>query len=188
MPGREEITSSVYGAFLLARRDARGMGFFEISIDGFWRSFFAAAIVAPIHIIIVSLHAPAAAEVSFAWQFVVETIRYGLEWATFPVIMVVVARLMDLSHLYVAYIVAYNWSKVLIYSLWLPLFAIEATQLLPAWLTSVLMIAVFVAIMYYLWFITCTALRLAWYIGVALVAIEILASLVVDSAVDRILL
>ena len=55
-------------------------------------------------------------------------------------------------------------------------------------LINILMLVVFGLIMYYLWFITCTALRLAWYIGVALVAIEILASLVVDSAVDRILL
>ena len=188
MPGREEIVRSIFGAFVLARLDARGMGFFYISIDGFWRSFFAAAIVAPIYFIVVSLRAPeGAAEVSFAWLFVVEIIRYGFEWATFPVIMVAIARSMNLSYLYVGYIVAYNWSKVLIAAVWLPLVAIEATQLLPAPLIDSVMFAAFAAIKYYLWFITCTALRLVWYVGVALVAIEFLASLVMDSAVDRIL-
>ncbi len=188
MPGREEIASSIFGAFVLARLDARGMSFFDISIDGFWRSFFAAAIVAPIYIIIVSLRTlEGAAEVSFAWLFVVEIIHYGFDWVTFPVIMVAIARSMNLSHRYVGYIVAYNWSKVLIAALWLTLGAIEAIHLLPAALTGGLMLAALAAITYYLWFITCTALRLVWYVGVALVAFEFLVGLVIDLTVNRIL-
>ena len=88
MPGREEINRALFGAYLLARRDPRGMGYFEISVEGFWRSFFAAALAAPMFAIIVALHRPeVTAEYSIAWQFLGQTIRYVLDWAAYPLIV-----------------------------------------------------------------------------------------------------
>ena len=188
MPGREEIVRALFGAFLLARRDPRGMGFFNISVAGFWRSFFAAVLVAPMFAIIMALHRPEdAAEFTVAWQFLTQTIRYGLDWAAYPMIVAVVARLINLSHLYVGYIVAYNWAKVLINALFLVLAVLAATDIVPGALINFLKFAALIAVIYYLWFITCTALRLAWYIGAGLVAIEFIASLLIDGAVKSVL-
>ena len=47
MPSANQVMYALYGAYRLARFDAAGMRYFETSIEGFWRSFFAAVIVAP---------------------------------------------------------------------------------------------------------------------------------------------
>ena len=189
MPGREEIVRALFGAFLLARRDARGMGYFDISVEGFWRSFFAAVLVVPLFAIIVALHRPeGGTEISVGRQFLGQTIRYALDWAAYPVIMAVIVRLMNLGHLYVGYIVAYNWSKVLINALFLVMAVLAAPDIVPVTLIGFLQLAALIAVIYYLWFITCTALQLAWYVGVAMVAIEFVASLLVDAAVNRLIM
>ncbi len=184
MPGREEINRALFGAYLLARRDPRGMGYFEISVEGFWRSFFAAALAAPMFAIIVALHRlEGTAEYTFAWQFLGQAIRYVLDWAAYPLIVAVIARMINLSHLYVGYIVAYNWSKVLINAVFLVIAVLAATDVVPETLINFLKFAALVAVIYYLWFVTCTALQLAWYVGAGLVAIEFMVSLLIDGAV-----
>ncbi len=50
------------------------------------------------------------------------------------------------------------------------------TELFTLTLISFLQLAALIAVIYYLWFITCTALQLVWYVGVAMVAIEFVAS------------
>ncbi len=189
MPGREEIVRALFGAYLLGRRDPRGMGFFDITVEGFLRSFFAAVLVAPLFAIMVALHpSERTAEFSVAWQILYQTIRYTLDWVAYPVIMAVIARLANLGHLYVGYIIAYNWAKLLINALLLVLAVLAAPDIVPAALINFLSLIVLVAIVYYLWFITCTALRLAWYVGAALVAIEFIISRMVDGTVNWLLL
>ena len=45
---REQIARGIRGALLLARFDARGMEYFDLSVEGFWDSFFGAVLAAPI--------------------------------------------------------------------------------------------------------------------------------------------
>ncbi len=189
MPGREEIARALFGAFLLVRRDPRGMGFFNITLEGFWRSFFAAVLVAPMFAIIMALHRPEqAAEATVAWQILAQTIRYAIDWAAYPVIVAVIARLMNLSHLYVGYIVAYNWAKVLINAAFLVLAVMAAPDIVPEGLMNFLRFVTLIAVIYYLWFVTCTALQLAWYVGAGLVAIEFIASFLVGSMVTGLMM
>ena len=44
----ENMATSLYGAYRLARADKSGLNYFDASIDGFWRSFFAAVVIAPL--------------------------------------------------------------------------------------------------------------------------------------------
>ena len=37
-----EVITALYGAYRLARFDPGGLGFYEVTVQGFWRSFFAA--------------------------------------------------------------------------------------------------------------------------------------------------
>ena len=48
MPSLQEITASIYGAWRLALLDRSGMNWFNHSIEGFWRSFFVALLIAPL--------------------------------------------------------------------------------------------------------------------------------------------
>ena len=47
IPDQQEVIRSIYGAWRLPWLDRSGMGHFNLSVDGFWRSFFAAVLVAP---------------------------------------------------------------------------------------------------------------------------------------------
>ena len=50
MPPKQEIVASLYGAWRLMRLDPTGMTYFNLSSDGFWRSFFAAVMIAPFYV------------------------------------------------------------------------------------------------------------------------------------------
>ena len=50
LPGLNEIAGSLIGAMRLFRRDAGGLQNFNMTEDGFWRSFFAIALAGPMSI------------------------------------------------------------------------------------------------------------------------------------------
>ena len=43
IPTTREIVFGLYGAWRLAHLDRGGLGYFDASVEGFWKSFFAAA-------------------------------------------------------------------------------------------------------------------------------------------------
>ena len=53
IPSTTEIAYAFYGAWRLAHLDASGLKYFDTSLDGFWKSFFAAVLVAPAYALIV---------------------------------------------------------------------------------------------------------------------------------------
>lgn len=57
MPKFSEIATALYGAYRLARLDPQGMQYFDLSIGGFWRSFFAAVLMAPFFALLILLQA-----------------------------------------------------------------------------------------------------------------------------------
>ena len=60
VPAWLEVQLAVGGALRLARGDPRGLGFFDTSIDGFWRSFRAAAICYPFFLMLLASRVSAA--------------------------------------------------------------------------------------------------------------------------------
>ncbi|MDX2142565.1 MAG: hypothetical protein SFV19_04360 [Rhodospirillaceae bacterium] len=54
IPSLREIVYGVFGAWRLARLDRSAMVHFDRTVEGFWKSFFAAAIVAPAYLILVA--------------------------------------------------------------------------------------------------------------------------------------
>ncbi|MCG8693415.1 MAG: hypothetical protein MI806_19605 [Minwuiales bacterium] len=193
MPLREEIFQALYGASLLARLDPRGMSCFNLTIEGFWRSFLAAVISAPLYLLIVWFQpqtdaAPGLQDVTLFWRIFVETIDYFVTWATFPVIMVFVARWMGLDHLYVTYIIAYNWCQALVVLLLVVVSAVIGIGILPETIAGFALTVSFVAILYYLWFVTKTALQIEWHLAIALVLLEFVATLLVGTGVRWVLL
>ena len=49
LPTPSEILKALYGVYLLARRHPDAPAMFDCSVDGFWRSLFAAVLVLPAH-------------------------------------------------------------------------------------------------------------------------------------------
>jgi hypothetical protein len=107
----QEILSALTGAFRLVRRDADGMNLFNLSVVGFWRSFIAALIVLPIYIPLNVMEARRAGlDVSnHIWH---EITGYGLIWVVHPIVVLLLAYLLQRTNRYAAFVIASNWVSV----------------------------------------------------------------------------
>lgn len=114
-----EISAGIQGAWRLARRDPRGLEYFDASIQGYWRSFWAAVLLAPAFVALDMASQVFGTEPG-ARQILVQAISYVIDWTAFPLIMILVADNLDRWHQYMRYIVAYNWSSVVQMAILLP--------------------------------------------------------------------
>ncbi|MBT3396101.1 MAG: hypothetical protein HOB82_06610 [Alphaproteobacteria bacterium] len=177
MPDTREILASIQGAYLLARFDASGMNFFNISNDGFWRSFGAAVVIAPV-VLVTMLAFYAGSDINPLRIAVVEFGQYVAGWAVFPVVMIFVARSMNLTDRYVGYIIAYNWSSVIQVALFAPL-NLALSYSGASWLLEFMWLSAMVFVIIYLIFIAKTALGTTLSIAISLVGLDLLLTLVI---------
>lgn len=181
MLSAREAATSLYGAYRLARFDARGMTYFETSLAGFWRSFYAAVIVAPAFAVLLAMRYAAGGEATDEVRFAsVEAIAYVIAWVAFPLVMVSLARLLDREERYLGYIVAYNWASVLQNGLYLPLVMLGMAGVIPAETVGPLSLIVLSLILVYGWFIAKVALDVGTGTAVALVGLDLALSVVID--------
>ncbi len=108
-----EIIKSLYGAYRLGRFSLDGMSYFNISASGFFRSFSAAAVVAPFFLILLLVRFAGMEEPpAFGRYLILEVLSFVIAWCVFPLVMEGLSRSMDRSDKYVPFIIAYNWSMV----------------------------------------------------------------------------
>jgi hypothetical protein len=185
IPDQAEVLRSIYGVWRLARLDPAGMSHLNLSVDGFWRSFFAAVLVAPGYAILVIQDLMVRAEtVSPAWAFVVETVAYVIGWAAFPVVAIAVTQFLGLTRNYAAMVIAANWAAVLQIGLFLG--AIALGFVLPP-LAGLMVTLATIAILSYQWFVFRTALDTTGGIAVALVVVDLVINSAVSLTADSLL-
>jgi hypothetical protein len=184
MPDREEVLSALYGAYRLAWFDVSGMTLFNLTVEGFWRSFFAAVLVAPAYAVLVGLRTPAA-EVNIALVFLAESLGYVLAWCAFPLVALVLTRLLGLDRNYVALIVAHNWSAVPQTAAFVAVVLLGA--ILPEALSTLLVTLTTGAILVYQWFVIRTALQSSGGIALMLLLVDLVVTSLISAGADRVL-
>lgn len=114
MPSWAEVRLAVTGALRLARGDARGLGCFNPSEDGFWHSFQAAVLCYPLYLILLSFPIQIGDPVEIdTWRlFTVETIHYVISWVAFPLLMLPLVDWMRRGDRYFGFMVAFNWCQL----------------------------------------------------------------------------
>lgn len=178
-PSAHELSYALFGAWRFAHLDAGAMRYFDKSVDGFWKSFWAAAIIAPAFLILLAIgfmqseKPPSAGPVEIA---VVEVSRYVISWVAFPLAMVTVSEFLQRGERYIGFVVAYNWGKVVEMAVALPIFLFVAAAGLPQGTANVISISVITLTTMYEWFIARTALQVSGWAAGSVVAI----SLVID--------
>ena len=183
MPDRAEIVSSIYGAYRLARLDQTGMTHFNLSVEGFWRSFFAALIVAPGYALLVSERLLEDGDLGLGRFALVEGAAYVLGWVAFPLAALFLTQALDLSRNYVALIVAANWAAVIQIAI---LLAGQIVGLvLPVVLASLILIGITGAVLFYQWFVVRTALETTGGIALALVVVDLLLNIMINLTAER---
>lgn len=174
MPSRHEVAQALYGTWRLARLDRGGMGYFDLSHEGVWRSFWAAAICYPgyVALLLLRLDADTIAQSGLIHILIVESIAYVAGWCAFPLVVLGFCRWLGREESGFDFIVAYNWSQVLQTALLLVV-GLVVKQLLPDELAPDLDLIADVAILAYEWFIAYVAVGAGGWIAVAIVLIDV---------------
>lgn len=109
-----EARFALIGLWRLARGDHGGLGCFDRSVEGFWRSFRAAILCYPLYLVLLMMRVAAA-----DWQnsgglriVTVETIGYIISWTAFPLAILSVTRWIGRSNRFFDFLVPYNWYQL----------------------------------------------------------------------------
>lgn len=111
----EEASRSIQAAWGLLRRDPVAPAAFNATLDGFWRSFFAAVVLLPLELAYFAFNGPSAGTeaVDPTTRWTVYILLYVIGWTLWPLLAVYITRAMGCDERVIGYIVAYNWSQLL---------------------------------------------------------------------------
>jgi len=191
LPGRSEIERGLFGAWRIARTDPQALRWFDLSADGFYRSFTAMLLVLPVWLVLVALdRAPPDAEFvpPLALELAVQTVAFVFGWAGFAALMLPVAMLLRLQERYVAYIVASNWAQVLQLAALLPAVLLAASGVLPEPAGAGLLAAVTLLLLVYAGQIARAGLGCRIVEAVGIVALQVVWDVLVRRTADGLLL
>lgn len=179
MPSTLEITRALYGAWRFARLDRGALQWFEVSVEGFWRSFFAFAIVVPgFAVLMVIEHTEFPVAAGAPRIIAIDGIAYVVQCVAYPLAMVFLCRAIGRWDRYVGFVVALNWSVVLQMALIVPAKLLAASGVAAGAGDTLFFFAV-IAVVLYQWFITVTALEVSGWTAAAAVALDVVIGRIV---------
>jgi hypothetical protein len=184
------VRDNLAGAWqvMLGRRE--GLDRLDTTLEGFWRSFAAVILVAPLAFLALISERPLQAETDavapLAGDAVATTgVALLVDWFAFPLIFAFLARPFGLGSRYVPFIVARNWASVIISAIVAVFHALHLVSVLPsALMPYVLLVAVAIALRFS-YVVTRTALIVTWAMALPIVIFDFLLSLVIWSVFDR---
>ena len=120
MISRAEIAQAMRGVWLLFMGRPDAVQLFDTSIDGFWASFQAILLVAPIYAFTVAADFlayagspdPAAPAIDPAAIFFSRGLTVAIDWITLPILLALLASSLGIRSGYMAYVVVRNWGTV----------------------------------------------------------------------------
>ena len=182
-----EFASSLYGLWLLLKFDPTGLACFERTVGGFWRSYIAALILAPLNF----LHAimtfdPEQAALGFAPYLAVEALSYVLAWTVFPFAMLYVSGLLQRENRLLDYLVPYNWLQLAVGLVAFPVILLFDVNLITAQGVEFLQLLILGISISYAVFLARTALGVALSTAFGLVVFDIVLNLLVGQIVAKI--
>jgi len=182
-----EIVYALYGAYRLCFFDRGGMAFFNASREGFWRSFYSAILIAPIHGVLVftDLQRSRTPILASAERiFLIEGSSYLVLVFAYPVVMYYICELLDRRQRYMNYIVAYNWTGVWLALLALPFALLNGADFVPDIAANVASLIVTAVSLVILWGIARTALEISGLVAAGLVAIDLTLGVIIQNIAD----
>jgi hypothetical protein len=181
----EEARQSLFGSWLLLIRDTAGYRHFSHSEGGFWRSFSAIVIIAPLYLYaaMVQIELPNDPAPAAVPSLTAAMAGLVLQWVGWPLAMMLIARVAGLAHAYARYIIAYNWSSVLVVVVLMPPLILLDLGLVGPGFAVMLSFAVVLVSLYYRWYVALTAFETTGLVATALVLADVVLSLTINRLV-----
>jgi hypothetical protein len=180
-----ELAIGVYGAWRLLHFERAAIQYFDSTIDGFWKSFYAALVVIPavivLRLLFLSDNPDIAAAAGSSRIAIVFTIDYVYQWVLFPLVMINIAEGIGRGREYTAYIVARNWSQVVQVAIILPaavFFVLSGSG--ESSFGRAVLIAAHMATWVYGWFIARSALDISGIAAALIVLVELVISVAIS--------
>jgi hypothetical protein len=119
LPSPREIARSIGAVMALARGDKTAVARLDLTFSGFWRSFGAAIVVAPLALLFTYAERlmwpevrPRAPLPPPVLHYVAELVAFAAYWEALPIVMIFMTRALGLTRRFVPFVVAWNWSNV----------------------------------------------------------------------------
>jgi hypothetical protein len=193
MLDREEIVRSLTAAWELFLDRPGAMRNFDVSVDGFWRSFAAVILVVPSYALAVlaerqlSAAIDPAAPVQDGAAFLVQNVLgLGLDWVALPVILALLARPLGIARHYPEFVVARNWGAVIAAVPFGVIGLLIVLGLLGGELANLLMFAALIIVLRYTYLIARRSLDVSLGFAIGIVVLDFVVSLTLALALDGI--
>ncbi len=185
MIGARDVVMGLYASWRLFLFDRTAIQYIDSTVDGFWKSFYAAVIALPgafiLRILFVQYNPELLADTGMGRVTMVFTLDYVYQWLSFPLLMVYLAEAMGRERQYISFIVARNWSQVIQVAIVLPaaVIFIAGGADGPA-LGPILLFAAHIVTWIYAWFIARTVLDITGLAAALIVLAELAISFVIS--------
>jgi hypothetical protein len=179
MLSADEFGRSLSGAVQLLNRDEDGLRRFPVSIEAFWRSFGAVVLTAPAFVTALAadrlrLGLPLEEGLfSDPTHVTARLVLAGAAWIAFPILMIMVARWLGLGHRYVRFVIAYNWSAVLVSAILAFPTAMYVTGLASSALSTLFVVAFAIIVFRLRWFLAKAALGVSGGLAAVIAAADL---------------
>jgi hypothetical protein len=190
---REEIGRSLGAAWDVFLDRPGAMRNFDVSVEGFWRSFAAVILVIPSYALAVLAERTLAAAIDPAAPvqdgvafFVQNALGLGLDWVTLPVILALLARPLGIARHYPEFVVARNWGAVIAAVPFGAIGLLIVLGLLGGELANLLMFAALIVVLRYTFVIARRSLDVGIGFAIGIVVLDFVVSLTIALALDGI--
>ena len=179
VPGQTGLVQNfyrnLYGAWQLARFNPQGMTYLDYSPEGFWRSFSAILVSAPLYALLMAMQ-PDVLEMNgqqLDIPMLVNVLKFIFILPLMAVVMLYLTRFMNVAQNYVPMVVAYNWASVIMLAILIPVFFLATSGIVGDTISSLMLLLTRVVLLMYLWFIFKTSLQISGWLAVGFVVFEI---------------
>lgn len=192
MPSVAEIQRGFQGAWALLLNRKEGMRAFDVSIDGFYRSFGAVFLLAPLYAIaalaevrLLQFDGAPVEGFPYVWFFFWKFAGLGVDWLALPIVLALLARPLGLAARYVPFIVARNWTSPLAMSMSVLPSVLYAAGMVGQELAAILFLVVVVGVIRYQYQVVRIALQTTIAMSIAVVAFDLTLSLFLAELMSR---
>jgi hypothetical protein len=188
-----EIRAALDGSWLLLRNRPEGMGYFDQSIQGFWRSFSVIFLLIPVFLVSgiaekkfyfsENLYHPDTFPNDAYWT--AQLFGLGIDWFALPLILAVLAVPIGISNRYVPFIVARNWTSLLASIPYLITYLLFLLGLVPSGIAVLLSFTCLIVVLWYRFLVARIALQATISLAIGVVVLDILLTLVISQVVGQ---
>ena len=192
MIGGGEVRRSLTAAWWLFLNRPDAMRLFNITVEGFWRSFGAIVLIAPIFVLgaladrqQIASDPSAALTTSASYDLFERLVALGVDWMALPIVLFAAARSLGIERTYTSFIVARNWSAVIAAVPFGVISLFYLAGLLSTEVMALLSLAALAIVLRYSFIVARTALGVGIGFAAGLVAFDFFLSLLIVEGIGH---